>query len=341
MPPKSRKPRAKKAPHYKKTYKVKGQKAKKTTGLLKIQTLQPKELFISIPYNQTIYYSDMGAKENFITPLHFSVNMNNPIATSIIAQPISGDPDQSDYNPVYTVENTNVNLLSELSDYWGKHARAIVTSSSCKVQCTQELNQYKLEQWYDNLPASGQLPGENSQSQNWSTNHPQILQVYPPVLDGDVYVSQVKTTTAINTAAVPYLTATNLNDLKTKVSGLQMRNLKCRKDTSRGCLLSSSYTPQRAFDIKDLSDNLDKFSFHVEESGTNYPPGKIAYNNLGINGRVPIAFTSSVPSGKKCPTFKVQVRVMYNIKLYRRKNILGENQEIPHTHQTPRHDDFN
>lgn len=320
----------------KKTYKPKGTTSKRT-GLFKIQTLQPKEIFISIPYNQTFYYTNMGARQGFVVPLHFSVNMNNPIAQNIILQNASGTG--ASYDPVYTQENTNLNLHTVLQPYWSKHARAIVTSSSCKIQWTQELNQYKLDQWYNNIIPVGVHGGTTSN--NYSSNHDGRLQIMDPVLDGDVYVSQVKSTTATSSSQSPYVTATTLLKLKTEVPGMQMRNLKCRKDTSKGCLLKSTYTPQRAFEIRDLKDNLDKFNFSVDASGNPSMPGKQAYQNSACHTRVPISFSAGgTPTGKQAPLFKVQVRVMYNIMLYRRKNIIGSNEEIPHTQQTPHFGDL-
>lgn len=343
MPSKSRhhsKSHKKRIPRktYKRTYKSKTQQAKKQVGLLRIQTLQPKEVYVSIPYNQVIRYTTNGTYGGGpIAPNNLRINLNYPLAA--VNAPFGGivkdlDADVA-YSATFTKDNADGNLRDKLEPFFGPHSRCMVVRSKCTVQYTQQLNQHKLEQWLSNENAAGNNSGDTALS--WETNHPAYLKVNDATLDGDVFVAQHKSSTAIGPAQRPFKTATTLHDLKTKVTGLQMRNVKCRKETIKGVKFSCVYTPRKDLMIKDIDDNQGTLNFSMGSTAAgDSAPGKQVYNNIAYFNKTQVSGAN--PS--KLPLFDVQIRVMYDLKFSRRNNLLDENVPIPHTAQTPRQEAF-
>jgi hypothetical protein len=213
------------------------------------------------------------------------------------------------------MSNPDANLANVVAPFFNEYSRAVVLNSKSKVVWTQVPNQLGFEQRLYNQP----LPSGETESN---------LAVLEPTIDGTVYFTQCRSTTADSTSDMPLHNATNLYDLKNRTPGISMRRLQCSKYSNKGMTQMATYNPKTAFNYKDIKDNLEALQF---QTGQN--PLRGAYNTCAINKYVPVSPTNP----KQIPLFEAEVLVNYNIEFYRRNNHIGSNNAIP---ITPHHGDL-
>lgn len=325
MPPKTKKNKGKKK-NYKTNYKPSVKAKKGKIGMLSIKTLQPKELFLTVSYNQVIHYTAMKQGTGQLCPSTLKVSLNNPLATKILKDVNASQANAS----TYTESNLSNNLREELLPYWNAHSRALVINSDCTVQYTQFLNQYKLERHLVNDDAEGNQSGDTALT--WTNAHPRDMRMQEATQDGDIYVACVKTFGTIPSDQQALQQATTIYDLKNKVAGLQMRNIQCTPRTQKSVKFKMKYNPKTDLELKDLDDNHASVDFYNVAGATipDHPPGKTCFCSTAIFNRLKPPTIPSEPYLSKLPLFKVEVRVKYNIKFFRRTNALESNDAIPH-----------
>ena len=125
--------------------------------MLSLRTLQPKELLISIPFRQTLFYSDMGGvtyghgdpavTNAYLCPNVFAINMSDPlrdiIGFSQTLNGVAGTPQASVSNQklLATRELSMTNDLSEeLEHYFAGHKNMVAVGSTCWINATQVAN---------------------------------------------------------------------------------------------------------------------------------------------------------------------------------------------------------
>jgi len=327
MPPKTKNRKSKAKKGYKSSYKPSASAKKGKLGMLSIKTLQPKEIFLTVSYNQVLHYSFIGRGTGQLCPATLKTSLNNPLADKIIK-----DVNGSQANAcVFSKQNISDNLRTELLSFWGAHSRAMVTDSEATIQYTQLLNQYQLERHLGNNDAEGNQAGDTAIA--WNENHPRDLRVIDATQDGDIYCAAVKTfgTLASNQQALQV--AGNIYDLKTKVAGLRMKNIQCTPRTQKSVKFKMKYNPKKDLELNDLDDNhaaLDFYNIGTTAATPDHPPGKTCFASTAIFNRTVAPTGGTTPYASKLPLFKVQVRVKYNIKFFRRTNALESNDAVPH-----------
>lgn len=298
----------------------------KTSNMLKIRTLIPKEIRIGIQYKTTIVFSQMGYGGNgdVATMLRISLNnptMGNAAANSGVAGKIvdvvSLGGNYTD--PVFSRTNqTQDNLITELEDYFKQYGKAIVTSSNSKVRIVGRPNQFKLGQTFYN----GSAAGAHGTDYPYASNHPPFLAVKGPELDGEVYVSSVKQrrTGLLHPQGGDSL---KFHDIQTKLPGVKMRRLTCYPDkVTKGIMNVATYTPRSTVGIRDWRDNLGDLQFSSGD-GVNAQQ-KPAYHYVMVHNRQPATATF------KPPNVVAEIVVNYNLRfLDRLNNFEGGDDPLP------------
>lgn len=298
-------------------------------GIIPITTLQPKQLMITVPYRQTLFFTDMGmvpTSAGSATEGPFKlcsnslyIDMVNPRATQIISL-VEGSG--STGQPVAVTTNPSFNLTTEIDPYFSGHAQAMVLASTATIKVTQLPNQYKLSQFGKNDPGVGNQGGTDS----WTAAYPPNQAAAVPTLDGNVYIAMVKkrnmTTFPDPTAPIGADNAT-LHKLKTEVPGMVMRNIACTPQSQKSVTLTSTYTPRSFLGVSDVRDNQANLSF-----SSSSPPNAKCHTTMGIFN----AFEPNEELDKRLapPLFKVECVVNYKIALTKRKNVFDNNAARDH-----------
>jgi len=332
-------------PKFRRNPKMTATKRRGGSNMLAIRTLQPKELMITIPYRQTIFYSDMGAIPTgsgatwdgryYLCGNGLIVNMTDPLR-DIVKRPFPVG-----YTGVADGQTTNPadDLSPELDEKFDGFERMQVIASTCTIQATQLPNQYKLSQYDGEINAQGrQYYGPQSNSGGvggsvlWQDNHQPYQAPLLPNLNGNVYAACVKHRDLAAAAPDQTLPITSigatLHKLKTEVPGMQMKNLTCMPTTTKSVKFTSTYTAKSSLGIKDYRDNEPILSF-----SKTMPPQRMAHTSFGLFNeqppKIPVPNGSNPPvewKTHKCPLFKVEILVNYKILMLRRKNIFFNNE---------------
>lgn len=298
----------------------------KTSNMLRIRTLIPKEIRVGIQYKTTLVFSNMGYGGNGAVATLIKISLNNPTmgnatpssnTSGNIVDVVSLGGNYTD--PVFTRTNASqMTLQAELADYFDQYGKAVVTSSNSKVRIVGRPNQFKLGQTFYN----GSAAGAHGDSYPYAQNHPPFLAVKGPELDGEMYVTSVKQrqTGLLHPQQGDTL---SFHDIQTKLPGAKMRRLTCYPDkVSKGIMSVASYTPRNTMNIKDWADNIGDLQCS-SGVGINQQQ-KPAYHYVAVHNRQPATATL------KPANVVAEIVVNYNIRfLDRKNNFEGGDDPIP------------
>lgn len=302
---------------------------RKSLNMLQIKTLTPKELQVGIQYKTVISVSSMGygASGNLSgTNTILRLSLNNPCkgvaGNNSIVDILSLGGTHTD--PVFTRTNSELSLNSQLQQYFEQYGKAVVTSANAKVRVLSKPNQHKLGQWFNNIDAQGAQPGGGAQNYDWDENHPQLLNVNEPNIDGQSFVWSVKTRSTGLLQQAPGGDTPTYHELQTAIPGMKMKALTAYRDghSTAPIMCNASFTP-RFFGTRDWRDNLQKQQFR--KSGTNEPDVvNRAYFYVGVCNRQPAVSTL------KPQNVDFEVTVNYNCRYIQRANdVDGLDEPIP------------
>lgn len=298
----------------------------KTSNMLKIRTLIPKEIRIGIQYKTTIVFSNMGYGGNGAIATLLKISLNNPTMGNVIANSNQGGNivdvvslGGNYTDPVFTRTNsTQMTLKDELSDYFKQYGKAIVTSSNSKVRVVGRPNQFKLGQTFYN----GSAAGAHGTDYPYAANHPPFLAVKPAELDGEMYITSVKQrrTGLLHPNSGDTLT---YHEIQTQLPGAKMRRLTMYPDKQTpGVMNAASYSPRSTIRVKDWRDNIGDLQFSSGE-GINQQQ-KPAYHYVAIHNRQPATATL------KPANVVAEIVVNYNLRfLDRLNNFEGGDDPLP------------
>lgn len=294
---------------------------RKSSNMLKIRTLIPRELRVGIQYKTTLVFSSMGyggtgcianlIKINLSDPIQGNAAENTGTAQAIVDVVSLGG---NYVDPSFIRTNaTQLNLKDELDPYFDQYKKCIVTSSNSNVRIVSRPNQFKLQQWQSNTPAQGAQPGGSAQNYNWDENHPQLLTSNDPTLDGEMYVSSIKQRNTLglhplsNNGETP-----SFHELQTSTPGLKMRRLTATPNySSKGVMNVAKYTPKYT-GIKDWRDNITELG--VRQSNATKTMSKPAFHYVAIHNRQPATALL------KPATVVAEITVNYNVRFFDRAN---------------------
>ena len=286
-------------------------------NMLQIRTLIPKEIVVDIQYRTQLIFDTMGyssATGHGATGTIIRINLNNPTQGTGFSSGVNNLVDVVSLggtfvDPVFTRTNgSQLNLSSELDEYFSQYRKAVVVASNSKVRIAAIPNQKEVSQFFTNVDAQG----TQGDAYPYNTNHMPYLSVSDPTADGDMYVWSVKQKTINNltTGTLP-----DFHKLRTAVPGMKMKNLRAYKDghVSPGVLSSVGHTPRKTWAIKDWRDNLNECGFNVS-TGTRSNEQKSAYHYVGIcNTHTPLI-------GDKPARVKADIVINYKCRFVDRNN---------------------
>lgn len=261
---------------------------KKTTNMLQIKTLQPKEQLVSLQYKTTIKFSNMGYslfQNKGATGTIIRVSLTNPTYGSQGSIVDVLDLGGNWVNPGFSRTNSaELNLTDKLNEFFDVYQKGIVVNSNSQIRIKSQPNQKELGQHYAMVDADGSLPG-NTGAVLWQSNHPRYMEVNEATKDGDSYVWSVKQRqTGLLIDADESSTAT-YHELTNDIPGVKMRQLTAYKNgtSSKSVLNSARFTP-RYYGMKDWRDNIDKVQFMpgVPGAPANINDLKKAFHYVGI-----------------------------------------------------------
>lgn len=311
------------------SYKTRNNTARNTNSLLRIRTLLPKELSVSIQYRQLIQFASMGSSTDtggLFSPCLFKINLLDPCAPSGASS--DGIFTVIDYQgnttiPNFTTLNSGHNLGTQLNEYMDKYRYCVVTGSKSSVRIQGVANQEKVGQWYENVEAQGAQPGGAAQNYDWDENHPHYIKVNSAEKDGELYCWTVKQRGQGN--LVNNSQGLNINEIRTSLPGAKMRKHNVYKNgtSSKAVQLQARYTP-KFLGIKDYRDNLQKII--IMPDGSDRPAeAEQAFQYVGITNRF------GAVQGFSPANVHVEIAVDYNVRFIQRLNDpVGGDGPIPH-----------
>lgn len=290
---------------------------KNSRNMLQIRTLIPKEIVVDIQYRTQLIFDTMGyssATGHGCTGTIIRINLNNPTQGTGFSSGVNNIVDVVSLgapftDPIFTRTNgSQLNLSSELDDYFSQYRKAVVVASNSKVRIAAIPNQKELGQWFVNEQAQGAQGDQYPYAQN----HMPYTSVKGPAVNGDMYVWSVKQKTINNltTGTLP-----DFHTLRTAVPGMKMKNLRAYKDghVGPGVLNSVGHTPRTTWAIKDWRDNLNACGFN-KSSQTRSNDMKSAYHYVGIcNASTPLI-------GDKPARIKADIVVNFKCRFVDRSN---------------------
>lgn len=287
--------------------------AKNSSRLLKIRTLLPKEINLSIQYRQQLIFANHGTAPSpgVNTPTLIKINLLDPAANvgpgsnGIITVIAYGG---STTSPIFTTQNPDANLSAILTEYSDKYDKLVVTGSQAKVRVQPVANQL-LGQSFENVDAQG----AQGDQYPYDENHMPYLKVNAPQYDGEVYVWGVKQRAEGNLTLNN--NGLNLHQVRTELPGVQMRKVTAFANgtSTKPVQLTSKYTP-KFLGIKDWRDNISKIEINADASPRANVDARNSYFYVGIMNR-----TGSTQA-KKVANCVVDVVVNYNVKYLNRSN---------------------
>lgn len=262
----------------------------KTSNMLQIKTLTPKEQLVSIQYKTVLDISSMGYS-NFAgkgaTGTIIRINLANPTYGTSGNLVDVLDLGTSWVNPSFTRTNSELNLASQLTPFFDVYQKGVVVNSNSQVRIKSKPNQKLIgPQVFYNAPAAGST-GENYP---YAANHMPYIAVKDGTLDGDSYVwsvKQRKTGLLIDTSTDE---TANYHQLTNDLPGIKMRQLtyNAGAKNDKAVLSSARFTP-KFFGVKDWRDNIAEVQF-MKGMDAGGPPAnlnqiKTAYHYVGICNR--------------------------------------------------------
>lgn len=342
MPPLPRRTKKRTRKHTKKTkkktqlksYKTRSNSARNSNSLLRIRTLLPKELTVSIQYRQLIQFSSMGYSTDsggLFSPCLFKINLLDPCAPIAAGQASDGIYTVIDYQgnshiPNFTTLNVNHNLGTELNEYMDRYRYCVVTGAKSNVRIQSVANQEKLGHYLTNIDAQGAMPGSAAQNYDFDENHPPYLKTNNSEKDGELYCWTVKQRGQGN--LIDNNNGLNINEIRTQLPGAKMRkhNAYLNGTSSKAVRFTSKYTP-KFLGIKDWRDNIDKI--RINPDGSARPTvGEQAFQYVGITNRF-----GSVQAYQPA-NVHVEIAVDYNVRFIQRLNDpAGGDEPLPQAHE--------
>lgn len=304
-------------------------KAKRGAGIIRIQTLLPKNVRISVNYKKTFLFTDMG----------HGGGSTSCLLRAVLMDPISGGPGASLANGIVSVVsnlktgavaptvtqqsyNDQANLSDVLADYFNDYSIAYVTSSKCTWKVRAEPNQINIGQSFENYPASGNIQTSPLSDLSAETNHAEYMRVsaLSQTLDGNLNVWCVRQRGSTNLYDGDTEGTVPIQSLKSSVPGLKMRKLIVTPHgTSRGVTFTNTYMPARAHGFHNTADNISSIQFWNNNDGT-------SLNNQSYLG---ICGNQEASSDFKPANVIVECQVAFNVLFDRRKNTPDSNIPVP------------
>lgn len=266
--------------------------------------LTPNSIDITMPYRDSINFTSMGSNQGggAVSPCLMRFLLNDP-SFGVGADRLGSVMIQTNTNtPIFVHENPNLNLTTELNDYYNEYFNAVVTSSKIKVNMRFKPNQKGVGQYFVN---SAQPSGDT------------VIQMEEAdkVGDGLFWAVSQKNAGTLNTQNP------TLWELKREIPGVVMKRMTLSQNgvASKGIQFSASYSPARSAGIKDWQDNIEEFNFSTTDR-TNKP----RYLYVGCTSQQqPLLATANLAS------VYLDYQIEYKIKFFNRKNIYGNNNPIP------------
>lgn len=287
--------------------------AKNTSRLLKIRTLLPKEINLSLQYRQQLIFANHGTAPSpgVNTPTLIKINLLDPAAhvdaanAGIVTVIAYGGATTS---PIFTTQNPDPNLSAILTEYSDKYEKIYVTGSQCKVRVQPVANQL-LGQYFSNVDAQG----AQNDGYPFDENHPPYMKVNAPQLDGEVYVWGVKQRSEGNLYANN--NGLTMHQVRTELPGVQMKKVTAFANgtSTKAVQLTSKYTP-KFLGIKDVKDNISMVEINADGTARTNQDARNSYFYVGIMNR-----TGSTQA-KKVALQVVDIVVNYNVKYLNRSN---------------------
>lgn len=302
--------------------------AGKSSQMVRLRTLQPPELLVSVQYRQTVYFQSMGYGGGG-TPTLLRIKLDNPTGAGGVPGAGPNIVDVVSYGgthvePVFTVSNSN-RSIDELDQYFDTYRKACVTSSNAKVRVCGVINQKELGQYFNNVDAAGST-GENYP---YAQNHMPYLGITEPSLDGELSVWGVKqkVENQLHAQGPNNDQTPSLNEMKTQIAGVRMKQLRCFKDghVSTPVMMSGSHTPKATWGITDWRDNLDQIQVY-KSSTTSAGMRADKKNSLFYVG-----ICNNQPStlAMRPALIRAEVVVNYRVRFIDRRNDFDSNDALP------------
>ena len=304
-----------------------------TMNTIKLTTLSKKQENVSISYREELDFTQMGYDAGSCPTLiraHLSncVGLDSDRVCTVVGSIKNGSTD-----PTFTRRSYNqkANLRDRLSEYFDEYRSAVVTSAEVVFNVRPKLNQVSptsdvgtvsIVPYFTN-DATGLDPAGNAglrgptQQTRWIGAN----------ATGDLYVFCIRQSAQQqlydNTNGVA-----SLADLKQGIPGMRMSKLNITPNSVKGVQFKMKYTPKSQFQIKDWKDNRQLFEMTLNDVQSSEFKHAYAYLGIGasINGQDP----SGQATGKYLANCIVEVNVKYNINFSERKNVMGNNEPVPH-----------
>lgn len=261
---------------------------KKTSNMLQIKTLQPKEQLVSLQYKTIIKFSNMGYSlfsNKGATGTIIRVSLTNPTygSTGSIVDVL--DLGSNWVNPAFTRTNSSeLTLTDKLNEFFDVYEKGVVINSNSQVRIKSQPNQKELGQNWTMVDAAGSLPG-NTGAVLWSANHPRYAEVNEATKDGDSYVWSVKQRQTGLLIDTDDDSTADFHSLTNDIPGVKMRQLTAYQNgtSSKSVLNSARFTP-KYYGMKDWRDNIASVQFMPGMTGppANLSSLKKAYHYVGI-----------------------------------------------------------
>lgn len=320
---------AKKAPR---NFNRRGQTfASKSSQMVRLRTLQPPELLVSAQYRQTIYFSDMGYAGGG-TPCLLRIRLDNPTGAGGVPGSRFNVVDVVSFGgahvaPAFTRSNSDRGV-TDLDQYFDAYRKACVTSSNAKVRICGVINQKQLGQNFVNVSAQG----AQGDSYPYDENHMPYLSIAEASRDGELSVWGVKqkTVNLLHQQGPGNDETPTLNEMKTKIPGVRMKQLRCFKDghASTPVMLNASHTPASTWGLQKgggWRDNIKQIQVYpsttVSSGFADDKKDSLFYVGVCNN------FPSTV--GMRPALVRAEVVVNYRVRFIDRINAYGENDPLP------------
>lgn len=304
--------------------------ASKAANMVRLKSLVDAELIVTCQFRQTVEFQTMGSGGGG-TPCLLRVLMHNPTGaggtggTGTFLNIVDVVGYGGAHTPPSFTKSNPVGRIETLDQYFDVYRKGVVTSSNAKVRICGNINQKELGQYWSNAPAAG----TQGEAGDYNANYMPYPQINEPSRDGDLKVWGVKQKQLgkLHEQGSGGDETPTLNDLKTKVPGIRMKQLRCYKDghVSTPIMLSASHTNKQSFGITDWRDNIRELEIYPSTTlhGGINTMNKKCYFYVGICNKAP-ATAQLAPA-----TVRAEVVVNYVVRFIDRRNAMDTNDAIP------------
>lgn len=313
-----------------------------TQNVTKLTTLSRKEENVSISFREQLDFSNHGGQAGS-SPTVIRADLMNPTVGGVgatgndVCVAVVHNLKTGSDNPTFTRSSYNDkrNLSERLEEYFDEYRKAVVTSSEVTFNVRPKLNQVSADANFDTVsivpyPVDIQT-GLDSTNATPGFRGPSVTSRFVAAnATGDLYVWCV-----LQQAQQQLYNTTDgvakLSTLKQGIPGVRMTKLNVTPNSTKGCTFKMTYTPKKAFGLKDWRDNKELLAFANSDTQPTTLKSLYAYLGIGsqINGLDP-ADPAAVNGAKLLANCIVEVNIKYNINFSERKNIDGNNEPVPH-----------